>query len=472
MVSSIIQLTLAPAVLDRLQAATLRILETVGVRFDGQEARHILRGGGVRVEGAVARITPRQVEWALSVTPRCYDLFDRHGHLVVRRGASDQVWFGAGGGCTNTLDWRTGDVRPIRLADAVETAILTDRLPQILEVSTGGFISDVPGDRADLHAFVARFANSIKPMVMPAGNRRSLRRMMDVISDDVGGLAEVQKRPFCEVGVNTVSPLVIEADGCDMLVDGARYGLPVSASGWPQLGATGPVTVAGSVVVAHAECLAGLVLAQLVKEGTPYRVGGGSTPVFDMRSMVCSTGAPERALGNALLLQLGRHMGLPAMCSAVGTDAKGFGLQAGVERATLGLSAALAGAERVGGLGWLDNCNTFSPEMLVLDCEMAEATRRFLAGALVDEETLALDVIEKVGPAGHFLETEHTLRHFRDAVWYPTLWGRSAQQPSAQDSEDEALRARTRARIRELLESHQPPPISPNMQAALQELVS
>jgi len=293
--------------------------------------------------------------------------------------------------------------------------------------------------------------------------------MMRILIQDAGSLEEIQKRPFCEVGINTLSPLVYTADSCDVFLDGVRYGLSVSASGWPQLGATGPVTLPGAVVVAHAECLAGLVLAQLIREGTRYFTYG-SIPVFDMRNTVCSTGSPERALGNVLLLQLGRHIGLPVNSSAVSTDARGFGLQAGVERAMLCLTAALAGAEIVGGLGWLDNCNTFSPELLVLDCEMAEAVRRFLRNETIDDESLALDTIEKVGPAGHFLKEDHTLRYFREAVWYPTLWERSVQPFSS--SEDEALRQRTRLRIQELLESHQSPPIATNTREALNKLLS
>jgi trimethylamine--corrinoid protein Co-methyltransferase len=254
-----------------------------------------------------------------------------------------------------------------------------------------------------------------------------------------------------------------------MLIEGARLGLPVSASGWPQLGATAPVTVAGAVAVAHAECLAGLVLAQLVREGTPYCTYG-STPVFDMRSTLCSTGRPERALGNVLLVQLSQHLGLPASCSAVGTDARDLGLQAGVERAMLGLTAAMAGADVVGGLGWLDNCSIFSPEMLVLDCEMAESVRRISYGASIDDDTLALPVIEKVGPGGHYLTEEHTLHRFREAIWYPTLWARSEQRPSA--GQDDSQRTRTRHRIQELLDSHQPPSISARTRRALDDLLA
>ena len=463
-------MSVAPESLDRLQAATLRILETTGVRFDSEQALSVLRHAGVRLDGAVARFNARQVEWALAAAPRTYDLYDREGRKTTTRGAPDQVWFSAGGGATNVLDWRNGQVRPFTLVDAIETAKLTDCLAPVLYVSHGGFISDVPGDLADLYSFAVCYRASSKPLSLPARSGRAFRRMTDIVIADAGGLEDVRRHPFCEVGINTQSPLVITAGGCDMLIEGARLGLPVSASGWPQLGATAPVTVAGAVVVAHAECLAGLVLAQFVREGTPYCTYG-STPVFDMRRTVCSAGGPERAMGNALLIQLARHIGLPASCSAVCTDAQGFGLQTGVERAMLCLSAALAGADVVGGLGWLDNSNIFSPELLVLDCEMGEAVRRFATGAVVDEETLALDIIEGVGPGGHFLQEEHTLTHFREAVWYPLLWRRSAQLAVGGEDEDAALRQRARRRIKELLDSHQPPRLSAKTEEALAALL-
>ena len=467
--------SLRPEQLDRLQGATLRVLETTGVRFESQQALSVLRDGGIRLDGAVARPNARQVEWALEAAPRTYDLYDRQGRRVATRGAPDQLWYGVGGGATRLLDWRSGQLRAFALADAEETAKLSDCLAPILHASHGGFISDVPGELADLYAFSVRFRASEKPQVLPARSGRALRQMVGILAAEVGGIEELRKRPRLEVGVNTQSPLIITADGCDMLVEGAKLGLPVSASGWPQLGATAPVTVAGAVVVAHAECLAGLVLAQLVREGTPYCTYG-STPVFDMRRMVCSTGGPERALGNALLIGLARHLGLPASCSAVCTDSPEIGLQAGFERAMLCLSAALAGADMVSGLGWLDNGNVFSPELLVLDVEMGEAVRRFASGVAVDMDPLALDTIEEVGPGGHFLEEKHTLTHFRDAVWYPSLWNQSPQRPASEEGDDGAseardLRRRVRLRVQELLDSHEAPRISVQAKQALDDLV-
>jgi trimethylamine--corrinoid protein Co-methyltransferase len=154
----------------------------------------------------------------------------------------------------------------------------------------------------------------------------------------------------------------------------------------------------------------------------------------------------------------------------VSTDAKELGLQAGVERATLCLVAVLAGAELVSGLGWLDNSNVFSPELLVSDCEMAEEVRQIARGAQFDAESLALEIIERVGPGGHFLEQDHTLRNFRRVVWYPRLWERSARMP--EPGPEQQLRQRIRRRIADLIEGHRPPPIAPATRKALDELLA
>jgi trimethylamine---corrinoid protein Co-methyltransferase len=460
------QLRVAAPALDQLHAAALRVLETTGVRFDTEEAREILKRGGVQLDGAVARFQSGLVEWALSVTPSCYEAYDREGRRAYRFG-SDEIVFTVGAGCPFVLDWRTGRIREYTLADAEESAKLTDSLPQISEVAVTGFPTDVPAGLTDIYSFAARFRNSIKPMDLALRSRARLRKVMDLLIQDTGSLEEIQKRPFCRVGINTFSPLVYDAESCDRILGGVEYGLPVGVSGWPQLGGTGPVTVAGGVVVAHAEHLAGLVLVQLAREGTRFAMRG-STPVFDMRSAVTSTGSPERALGHVLLTQLGRHLGVPVR-SSLGADAKGASIQSGSERTLLALSSALAGASDIGGIGWLDNCKVTSPELIVQDCEIADSILRFLRGVEVNEETLALEAIDSVGPAGNFLAEEHTYQHFRNEVWYPALWDRTPLLPEPGD--DEALRRRARDRVQELLDSHKPPTIKPATLSALENLL-
>jgi trimethylamine--corrinoid protein Co-methyltransferase len=448
--------------MSRLHGAALRILDETGVEFRSQEALDILRKGGARVDGAVARFGARTIEWALAQAPHSFPVYDRNGTQAFVYGG-DEVCFQPGDGSTLALDWETGEVRPYTFSDAVEAVRLCDALPQMAKAEISGLISDVPNERIDRYDFAAWFENSAKPGHLP-GDVPTLCDIVAFLERHVASVVEMAERPFFLIEDNTTSPLAYDPLACGRLIAAARWGFPTGMSGWPQLGSTGPVTIAGSVALAHAEHLAGLVLVQAVRPGTRY-VSRGSTPVFDMRALVCSTGAPERVLGDALLAQLARYVGLPMGIAAVGTDSKVMDVQSGAERAMNCLTVAMAGATVIGGLGWLDNLNIMSHEMLVLDCEMAEAVRRFLRGADVDEDSLAVEAVNRVGPSWHYLEDEHTLRHFRQAVWYPELWQRSAGPAQPEDAD--SLRRRAQARIRELLGSHRPPKMT---QAAREDI--
>ncbi|MBI3978174.1 MAG: trimethylamine methyltransferase family protein [Chloroflexi bacterium] len=458
-----------PAKLDRLHAATLQVLERTGVDFEGEEARDALRRAGATVDGARVRFPPRLVEWALSVAPRSWDIYNREGKKAYTVGG-DEIVFNAGGGGIAVLDWRTGEVRSYTQADAVEAVKLTDTLPQLAEAGITGSMRDVPPEVAQRLGFVIRYENSIKPMGVGGRLPGMFEKQVEIVARDVGGLDQVQKYPCIHATINTQTPLVMPPEECERLISAARLGIPTGASSWPQIGATSPVTVAGTVVVAHAEHLASLVLLQTTREGTRF-FQGGSAPVFDMRDLVCSTGAPERALGTLTLMQLGRHLGLPVRSNCITTDAKGVNVQAGVERTLQTLACCLGGATMVGGFGWIDNCNAISHELLVLDCEMADALLRFLRGLSFSEDDLGLDTIDAVGPYGSFMGEEHTFARFRTEVWYPSLWLRSPAL-AVQPDDDEKLRKRVRQKIEDTLATHRPPKLSPQTRHALDDYLA
>ncbi|MBI3977294.1 MAG: trimethylamine methyltransferase family protein [Chloroflexi bacterium] len=459
-----------PVKLDRLHAAALQILERTGIQADTEEARELFRRGGAAVDGARVRFPPKLVEWAVSVAPRTYTIYDRLGRKAYTVGA-DEVVFNTGTAGIAILDWQTGRVRPYSRADAVEGAKLSDVLPQICDVSVTGMMQDVPPEIAERLTFVIRYESSIKPMaVLSVRTPGMFEKQVEIIARDLGGLDQLQKYPCTQAIINTQSPLALPPEECDRLMSAARLGIPTGASAWPQIGATSPVTVAGTVALAHAEHLASLVLVQLVRAGTRFYYGG-SAPVFDMRALVCSTGAPERALGALTLMQLGRHIGLPVRSNCITTDAKGVNVQAGVERTIQALACCLGGATMVGGLGWLDNINVMSHEMLILDCELVDALRHFLPGLAFDEDDLGLDTIDAVGPYGSFMGEAHTFARFRTEVWYPSVWLRSpalARQPE----DDERLRQRIHDKLQNALASHRPPKLAPQTRQALDDFVA
>jgi trimethylamine--corrinoid protein Co-methyltransferase len=236
----------------------------------------------------------------------------------------------------------------------------------------------------------------------------------------------------------------------------AEKRIPQICYGAPQAGSTGPASFAGSVVQGTAESLSGLVITQLVRQGAPFIYGAFAT-IMDMRTTIFSYGAPEMILMGSALAQMAQYIKLPYFGTAGCSDAKLPDSQAAAEATLSCQSAALSGANLIHDCGLLDHGCLASPAYMVLVNEVLHMINHFVRGIQVDEETLAVDVINKVGPGGHYMEEEHTLKYFRE-VWYSNLFDRSNY-----DSWLEQGGRRFQERLREqtlLKLEHRAPPLS------------
>jgi trimethylamine--corrinoid protein Co-methyltransferase len=229
---------------------------------------------------------------------------------------------------------------------------------------------------------------------------------------------------------------------------------------------SGPVTAAGAIALANAGELAGLVLAQLKREGTPVILTGGVNDMLDMRSMLDVYAAPENRV---MLVELAHYYGLPIFGLAGASDAKVPDEQAAAEAAFSLLLETLCGAQMVHDVGYLEGGRTNSIEQIVICDELINFVRRFIPGLVVNEETLALDVIDEVGPHGDFLGTAHTLNHFKED-WYPRLFDRTNFE-NWSAAGGKTLRQRARERVEEILASHQPEPLPSDIQQRIDQVV-
>jgi trimethylamine--corrinoid protein Co-methyltransferase len=189
------------------------------------------------------------------------------------------------------------------------------------------------------------------------------------------------------------------------------------------MGASGPVTLAGSLMLQNAEILAGIVLSQVMNPKTPLSYGP-RMPTMDMRTGLSTWGAVEFGLAAAAAVQVGQAYGLEIDTYGPSTDAKVLDEQAGIERAFNAILPALAGAHIINGAGVLESILSVSMEQLAIDNEMLGMMLRLLRGIHVEEETLARDVIRKVGPGGNYLANRHTLKHFKAEHFIPELFDR------------------------------------------------
>jgi trimethylamine--corrinoid protein Co-methyltransferase len=230
-------------------------------------------------------------------------------------------------------------------------------------------------------------------------------------------------------------------------------------------GSTAPVTLAGTLAQLTAEQLSGVVLTQLAQRGAPLLIGP-IPATADMKTGRYLAGAAEFGLANAAMAQMAQFYRLPIYNSAGMTDAKIPDIQAGFEKGISAVLAVLAGTNFIHhAAGMLENMNIVAAEQFVIDNEILGMAMRVLRGIKVDEETLALDVIDEVGPGGHFLLSDHTLRHMRAEFHYPSaVVDRQDWETWHQEGGRDA-RARAQEIARDILAHHQARPLDPGVES-------
>jgi trimethylamine--corrinoid protein Co-methyltransferase len=451
---------------EELHLGTLEILRRTGVKVLLAEARELLQKAGCWLDGEIVRFPPHLVEWALRAAPSQITLCDRQGRPALEL-AGYRTYFGTGSDCPFVIDPYTGERRQSCFADVVNFARLVDALPNIDFHMCMAIAQDLPQPTADIRHFEAMIENTTKPVCYTAWNLDNLRDIVAMAEAVAGGAEAFRRSPFAILYTEPVSPLQHIVEGSSKLLYMARKGLPVVYTPGMTFGAVAPVTSAGGLLVANAELLSGLVIAQLAREGMPFVYGGGVS-IMDMRHMNVTYAAPEFMINMAALCDLSRHYRLPVFSFGGCSDAKSFDEQASLEGALWILTTALAGGSLSHDAGYIEYGLTSSMEMTVMNDEIIGLVRRILGGIEVSEETMALEVIDRVGPEGNFLEQDHTLRHFREN-WYPTLLERSSYA-AWQKAGGLTYGQRVNARVREILENHRPEPLSAQAAAAVQAI--
>ena len=451
--------------LRQIHLATLAVLERTGVQISHPRALEILDGAGAQVEGDRARIPGWMVEDAIRRAPSRLVLCRRDGQRSVLL-EGDKVWFGPSVDCVDYLDPVTDERQRFVSDHCRVTSTVADALPNYSWVMTIGMADDVPADVADRVIARQVFTYCEKPLVFCCKDKNSTRDIYEMAVLIAGGEERFRQAPTIAHYSEPISPLLHYDPAIDKLIFCAEKGIPLVYYPAPQAGSTAPATFAGTIVQGSAESLSGLVLAQLVRPGTPFIYGAFAT-VMDMRTTVFSYGAPEMNLMVAAMAQIAQHYRLPFFGTAGCSDAKFPDPQAAAEAAFSCLSSALSGANLVHDSGWLDHGSLASPAYMVLVNEILDMVRQYMQGIAVSEEALAVDLIHRVGPGGHYLQEEHTLAHFRD-VWYSRLFDRSIHARWLEGGAkrfEERLREQTQKAM-----AHEPAPLPPEVTKELDRM--
>lgn len=448
--------------------ATLQILSQTGVDMQDRQARQILLEAGAWESNGRLKIPENLVTDALDKAPSRIPMHDRLGNMTMPLELG-KVFFGAGSDTTFTLDVHSGERRRTTVQDVEDIARLCDALDNIDFIMSMGNPSDVPADDLYIYEFASMIRGSVKPNVYTARDREDVETIYRIAAAVAGGEQALREKPFFLLYAEPISPLMIIEESLQKLVFCAQKGVPSGYIPSPNTGGGGPITLAGALALGNAECLVGLVIAQLLNAGTPY-VYGMNTAAMDMKTTIVSYGSPEWPLGMMAQMDLARYYNLPAWAAAGATDSKVVDAQAGIEMTFSILANFLARATLVHDVGYIEYGSTSSMEALVIADEVIRQTRFLVDGVEVSPRTLALDATARVRPGGGYLADEHTLDTWKWAQWHPDIIDRQRYDDWVRKgSKDMFTRANERAR--EILETHEVPPLPEEAEAVIQEVL-
>ena len=464
--------------IEEIFHAALDVLGRVGTRVYGEQGLALLRDAGCPISdddassgsaGSLVHIPAWLVKDALNTTPERVVAAgrDRRQRILLER---NRIYFGTGSDCLSLIDPYTDEVRRYTYQDVYDAARISDALPHIDFHMSLGLTSDVPPRTYDRHQFLAMLQGTSKPLVITTVDQEGLADQYRMACEVLGGPEEFARAPLFVVYIEPSSPLSNSVEAVEKILYAAETGIPAIYTPCVMGGGTGPATLAGTMVQALAECLVGVVLAQLKHKGAAVIIGGVNT-IMDMATSNISYGAPELVLISAAMTDVTKWLRLPMFSTAGCSDAKVLDEQAAIE-ATLSVTvAALSGANLIHDVGYLESGLLGSFDMLVMSNEVIGMAKHILGGITVAPETLAVDVIERAGPGGHYLTQAHTRQHFRTQFWFPTLMDRQ-QRRSWETSGGKTMAQRVRAQVVDILEHHEPMPIPPEVEARLKEIVA
>jgi len=454
---------------EDIHRAALEVLRRTGIRFHHSGALDLLKHAGAFISDRnLVKFPAHVVEEALGSAPCRVIMCDRDGNPAMYLEGSN-VFFGTGSDCLNLLDPRTGEHRKFVEADLVEAYRLCDALPNIHFVMSVGIPSDINSALTYDVQMAHMLEDTTKPIVFVTNNRTSCQRAIDMAAVAAGGYEALREQQHILLYSEPSSPLQQSETAVEKLILMAETELPVVHSPGPQMGAVAPITMAGGLVMSIAEILSSMVVHQFKNPGAPFVFGAGIHHM-DMGAMQICYASPEFQLTKAAIAEMGRWYGLPTWGYAGCSDSKIMDEQAAVEATLSVIMAKFSGANLIHDVGYMESGLTTSYEMIVLTDELVAMTNNMMKGIDVNEETLLVDEINRVGPGGSYLDSKVTLTRFRD-FWFPGLLDRKRRQQWLEKG-SLTLGERLNERVLKILAEHHSKPLEPEKREKIREILA
>lgn len=406
---------------EKVVNEAFEILEEIGFFVENEEAIEILQKAGIKVDkkNQRAKIPRDMVKKSLKTAPSSITLYDRDGKETSKL-EGDNICFDPGSAALQVLDAETNDIRLGLSKDFIEFSKVVDQLENIHAQSTSIICSDVPEEVQDRYRLYLGLIHSKKPIVTGTFLKESFGIMKDMLVSIRGGEKELKNKPLAIFDACPSPPLKWSDLTCQSIIDCAKYGIPSEFVSMPMTGANAPITILGSIVQHAAECLAGVVITQLVSPGAPI-VWGGSPSAFDMRKGTTPMGSIDTMILDLGYVEIGKYLNLPTHAYLGMSDAKILDAQAGFETGMGSLLAGIGGVNMISGAGMIDFETTQSIQKVVIDNEICGMVYKFNKGIIQRDDPIAKDLLKEFDDkTTHLLSHDHTLKWFREEHFIPS----------------------------------------------------
>lgn len=462
--------TLTDDELRAIHNASLQIFRDTGIKVENDEAVAMFLDAGAVVEAyesyAIVKIPPYVVEEALRKAPGTITYYGRQkkDDVVVE---DNRVGFTAGlGEHVQIIDLNTRKLRSTVKKDVADITRIQDYLDIITVVERPACSGDQIPTTQSVHNYDAMVRNSSKHCFLGMGGSDNAKMIIEIAEMATGNPKQFKDRPIVTGTVCPSSPLTLVEECCGSIIECARSGIGILIVPMSLSGASSPVTPASVVLQHNVEVLSALILAQLVNPGTPCTYGGCST-IMDLRFATSPVGVPEMALFSVAAAKLAQFYQIPSWVGGGGSDSKQPDVQQAYDFSLTAMPAALAGANTIFGIGAIESILTFDYASMITGAEQAERIMRLVKGIDINDISLAVDLIQEVGPGGNYISHRHTYQHMRE-ISQSKLFDRRSREAWQKTIAGEDIIHQAYAEAQRIIDTHQPLPLPDGVGAKIE----
>ncbi len=458
--------------LDTIHHGACHILKHTGVLVELEEAAERFSSAGALVKKQGSNWLVKIPEWmvteSISSVAKSVTYYGRNPEkdFYLEKG---NVGFGTFGEQVNLIDPDTRKCRTTTKEDCNNIYSLVDALDGLAWCQRAVCPGDQKPASQAVHNFHSLITKNSKHITIGMVDRASVETIVKMAAAAVGGMDQLQERPICTCSCCVTSPLTLVTQFCETLIAALESGINVDIMAMALAGATGPVTLGGTIVQTIAEHLSGLVLSQIVRKGSCVTFGSCST-IMDLKTGLTSVGAPEWSMVGTAIARMAQYYEIPCRIGSGVSDSKIPDAQAGYEFTMNALPMALSGANMVFGAGGLEAGLTFDYAKLIMDHECINNIHKLISGVKIDHESMVLDIIDEVGPGGTYLTHAHTFQYTRSQS-QAVVFDRKARAQWEQRSKGKDIIEMAYEKAGEILKLHKPFPLPEGARGTIDGLV-